>query len=170
MNKNNIKNLLIFELIYKFNAHIGGILRMKVGDISKGFIPIYQKNNGILYFKENNCYKRIQKYIRLFRLKSNDFLFHNANIEHINKSINKINKSFNSLIKDSNFFDDLKMKKKTSEVFRLPKFLDNDEKILFETKEKNMSIFKILGESNIITKRIKIFNNAVKCFENVEKS
>ncbi len=116
---------------------------MKVKDISQGFIPVYQKNN--------------------------NFLFHNGNIENINKSINKINKSFNSLIKDSSIFDDLKIKKKTSEAFRLSKFLDYDEKILFETKEKNMSIFKIFGESNIITKRIKIFNNAVKGSENVEK-
>ena len=165
LNKNDIKIILIFELIYKFNAHIGGIVRMKVKDISKGFIPVYQKNNGILYFKEKNCYKHIKKYISQFRLKRKDFLFHRGNIENINKSINQFTKSFNNLIKNSNVFDDLNIKKKTSEIFRLFRFLDYEDKILFKTKEKNKSIFKILGESNIITKRIKIFNNSIKGYE-----
>ena len=85
--KNEIQNLLIFELIYKFNGHIGGIAKMTVKDISKGFISIYQKNNGLLYFNENKCYKRFKKYIRRNRLKNNDYLFHYGGLKNENKII-----------------------------------------------------------------------------------
>ena len=49
--KNDFHNLLIFELIYKFNGFIGGIAKMKVTDISKGLLRQFiLKNNNPFFF------------------------------------------------------------------------------------------------------------------------
>ena len=67
--KKDIKNLLVFELIYKFNAHIGGIAEMTPEDIKKGNIAIHIKNLGKYYFKEHRCYKKLKRYIKSIRIK-----------------------------------------------------------------------------------------------------
>ena len=165
-NKNDFHNLLIFELIYKFNGFIGGIAKMKVSDISNGLISIYQKNNGLLFFKEIACYKRLRQFILKNKIKSKDYIFHNGNDENINKYINKISKKFNFRIKESKIFDDLKTKRKSSEIFRLFRFFDFIQKQRFEDKEKQVPIKKILDKNNILIKRINIFN---KIFKSLEK-
>lgn len=114
----NFKNLLIFELIFKFNAHIGGIAKMKLKDISKGYIGIHVKNKGIFFYKDIQCYKRLKEYASKLNLKMNNYIFIENNSKNLKSEINKINRNFNNTIKRSNLFSDLNLPRQTSEIFR----------------------------------------------------
>lgn len=155
---NDFKNLLIFEMIYKFNAHIGGIAKMSLNDISNGYITIHSKQKGDFIYKDIKCYKRLKNYISEKQLNNHNFIFIEKNDKNnLKTSINKINKNFNKLVKNSDIFSDINGIKKTSEIFRIPNFVDCNTIIGNNNLFKNSGL-KQTKTNFLMEKRKKIYN------------
>ena len=159
--KKDLKNLLIFELIYKFNANIGAIAKMRYNDLANKLIKIKIKQKGECLFKDVKCYSRLKRYIQKKKLKFNDFIFIDNN--NINKkiSINKINRIFNKVIKSSKVFNVLNYPKQTSEMFRIPGYfpLKHISKTYLKREDKE---YENIKGTFLFEKRKKMFNNIIK--------
>jgi len=76
---NNLQLWIVFETLYKFGVRIGSISRLKVSDYnpSEKLVIFREKNNKIIQRRIlKGLSERIEFMIKVFNLRSNDFLFY----------------------------------------------------------------------------------------------